>query len=83
MQGELVKFRSSVTRDCPICDTPSVQYWEEDNSFNCTECDFRALSENTYGTTYIRGHVKYAPLSREVLLSRGKCCNSGCTNCPY
>ena len=23
------------------------------------------------------------PLSREFLLSRGKCCNSGCKNCPY
>lgn len=23
------------------------------------------------------------PLSREFLLSRGKCCSNGCTNCPY
>ncbi len=23
------------------------------------------------------------PLSREFLLSQGKCCGSGCTNCPY
>ena len=23
------------------------------------------------------------PLSRELLLSRGKCCKNGCTNCPY
>jgi len=23
------------------------------------------------------------PLSREFLLERGHCCNSGCTNCPY
>ena len=26
---------------------------------------------------------KPQPLSREYLLKRGKCCNSGCTNCPY
>ncbi len=25
----------------------------------------------------------YKPLSREFLLKRGYCCNSGCTNCPY
>ena len=25
----------------------------------------------------------YKPLSREFLLERGYCCNSGCTNCPY
>jgi hypothetical protein len=25
----------------------------------------------------------YKPLSREFLLARGYCCNSGCTNCPY
>lgn len=24
-----------------------------------------------------------SPLSREFLLSRGRCCNNGCTNCPY
>jgi len=23
------------------------------------------------------------PLSREFLLSRGRCCNNGCINCPY
>lgn len=23
------------------------------------------------------------PLSREFLLSRGRCCNNGCKNCPY
>jgi hypothetical protein len=23
------------------------------------------------------------PLSREFLLSRGSCCGSGCTNCPW
>ena len=23
------------------------------------------------------------PLSRQFLLDRGYCCNSGCTNCPY
>lgn len=26
---------------------------------------------------------KPKPLSREFLLNRGKCCNSGCKNCPY
>jgi len=25
----------------------------------------------------------HKPLSREFLLKRGYCCNSGCTNCPY
>lgn len=25
----------------------------------------------------------YKPLSREFLLGRGYCCNTGCTNCPY
>ena len=25
----------------------------------------------------------YEPLSREYLLSRGRCCHSGCKNCPY
>tara|TARA_Y100001938_G_scaffold138387_1_gene203793 strand:+ start:95 stop:514 length:420 start_codon:yes stop_codon:yes gene_type:complete len=25
----------------------------------------------------------YKPLSREFLLKRGYCCNSGCINCPY
>lgn len=25
----------------------------------------------------------FRPLSREFLLSRGYCCNTGCTNCPY
>jgi len=23
------------------------------------------------------------PLTKEFLLSRGKCCNNGCKNCPY
>ena len=23
------------------------------------------------------------PLSREILLERGNCCNNGCKNCPY
>ena len=23
------------------------------------------------------------PLSREYLLKQGRCCNNGCTNCPY
>ena len=27
--------------------------------------------------------MNYKPLSREFLLSRGYCCNSGCVNCPY
>jgi len=27
--------------------------------------------------------IVYTPLSREFLLNRGYCCNSGCSNCPY
>jgi hypothetical protein len=26
---------------------------------------------------------RYSPLSREVLLLRGRCCGNGCLNCPY
>lgn len=26
---------------------------------------------------------KPKPLSREVLIKRGQCCNCGCKNCPY
>ncbi|MCP4889018.1 MAG: hypothetical protein GY904_20705 [Planctomycetaceae bacterium] len=25
----------------------------------------------------------FQPLSREFLLARGSCCDSGCANCPY
>jgi len=28
-------------------------------------------------------HSGPKPLSRQFLLDRGYCCNSGCTNCPY
>ena len=27
--------------------------------------------------------AQFAPLTRDELLSRGECCNSGCVNCPY
>ncbi len=27
--------------------------------------------------------MAYAPLSRAMLLRRGKCCGNGCTNCPW
>ena len=27
--------------------------------------------------------MKYEPLSREFLLSRGSCCHKNCVNCPY
>ncbi|MCO4783822.1 MAG: hypothetical protein KC646_15955 [Candidatus Cloacimonetes bacterium] len=27
--------------------------------------------------------IKYEPLSREVLLKRGYCCENKCKNCPY
>ena len=29
------------------------------------------------------GSDSMAPLSREYLLSRGKCCKLGCKNCPW
>lgn len=27
--------------------------------------------------------IAKVPLTREFLLSRGRCCHSGCLNCPY
>ncbi len=27
--------------------------------------------------------MNYEPLSKEILLERGYCCNNGCKNCPY
>ena len=30
-----------------------------------------------------KSQEKAKPLSRELLLSRGKCCGNGCLNCPY
>jgi len=27
--------------------------------------------------------AQFVPLTRDELLSRGECCNSGCLNCPY
>ncbi|MEM1069005.1 MAG: DUF5522 domain-containing protein [Planctomycetota bacterium] len=35
------------------------------------------------GTPLNRYSNSFQPLSREFLLSRGYCCNSGCKNCPY
>ena len=32
--------------------------------------------------TGVSGSI-HTPLSREFLLARGRCCNRGCTNCPY
>ena len=29
------------------------------------------------------GPAKSKPLSKEVLISQGKCCGNGCVNCPY
>jgi ribosomal protein L37AE/L43A len=43
---------------CPTCDTNTIKYNKESNIFYCTECSFYALAEDSYGCTFLRGHVR-------------------------
>lgn len=52
------------------------------NHFNDGLRPFPMLDDEVF--KYIKKNKLYIkPLSREFLLNRGRCCKSGCTNCPY
>lgn len=40
------------------------------------------LGDDNDVMTFTSGST-YKPLSRQFLLDRGYCCDTGCTNCPY
>jgi len=63
--GRKKNKKKVMKKRCPTCQTLTVQYNPDSNNFFCDSCSFHSVGEDFYGTTYLRGHLRYQDLIKQ------------------